>query len=216
MSKYDTVIFDLDGTLLNTIEDLAASVCYALSNNGMPERTVDEVRSFVGNGIGKLMERAVPSGTDGNIIEKALGDFREHYRVHCMDLTHPYTGIREMLEEMKRCGFKTAIVSNKADFAVKELWKYYFPDLIGTAVGERVGVPRKPAPDSVFAAAKELGSALSGTIYAGDSDVDILTAKNAGIPCISVSWGFKGRKFLEEHGAEYIIDKPCEIFDIIG
>ena len=215
MNVYDTVIFDLDGTLLNTVDDLAASVNYALENNGMPRRTVDEVRRFVGNGIRKLMERAVPAGTPSEIIDKAFSDFGEHYGSHCAVLTRPYDGINEMLDRMNSLGLKLAIVSNKADFAVKELREIFFGETIITAIGERKGVSRKPAPDSVFAAVRELGSDLSKAVYVGDSDVDIMTARNAGIPCISVSWGFKGRRFLEEHGAETIIDYPTDIFSYI-
>lgn len=215
MDKIDTVIFDLDGTLLDTLSDLAASVNYALEKNGMPARTVDEVRRFVGNGIGKLMERAAPEGTDSDTVQKVLGDFRKHYKEHCMDMTRPYDGIMEMLGELRSLGIKTAVVSNKADFAVKELMEHFFGGLVMTAIGEREGIPRKPAPDSVITAAKELGSELSRTVYVGDSDVDILTAKNVGIPCISVSWGFKGKRFLEEHGADMIIDRPDEIISYL-
>lgn len=213
--KYKAVIFDLDGTLLDTLEDLKNSVNYALGVCGYPSRTKDEVRSFVGNGIRKLMIRSVPDGENDPKLEEAFSAFKEHYAGHCCVETCPYEGIMPMLEKMKSMGLKTAIVSNKADFAVKELAADFFKDYISAAIGEREGVARKPSPDSVFAALSEIGEAAENAVYVGDSEVDIKTAVNAGMPCISVSWGFKGREFLEKNGASAIIDSPDEIFDLL-
>lgn len=213
--KYKAVIFDLDGTLLNTLEDLKNSVNFALESCGYPPRTTDEVRSFVGNGIRRLMIRSVPNGENDPKLEEAFSAFKEHYGKHCRVKTCPYDGIMPMLEKMRSMGLKTAIVSNKADFAVKELSADFFEGYVSAAIGEREGVSRKPAPDSVFAALSEIGEAAENAVYVGDSEVDIMTASNAGMPCISVSWGFKGRKFLEENGAAAIIDSPEEIFDLL-
>ena len=213
--KYKAIIFDLDGTLLDTLDDLTASMNYALRTLSMPERTKDEVRGFVGNGLAKLVERALPQGCSAEQCSKALSLLKEHYEVHCMDKTGMYDGVREMLVKLRDMGYKLAIVSNKVDTAVQELKVHFFDGLIGTAVGEREGISGKPAPDMVYAAVKELGAELSDCVYVGDSDVDIKTAENSGLPCISVSWGFKGRKFLEEYGAETIIDRPDELFSYI-
>ncbi|MGN0696457.1 MAG: HAD family hydrolase [Oscillospiraceae bacterium] len=213
--KYRAVIFDLDGTLLDTLEDLKNSVNYALEKCGYPPRTRDEVRSFVGNGIRRLMIRSVPGGENDTKLEDAFSAFKEHYASHCRIETRPYEGIMPMLEKMQSMGLKTAIVSNKADFAVKELAADFFEGMVSAAIGEREGAARKPAPDSVFAALSEIGEKAEDSVYVGDSDVDIMTAANAGMPCISVSWGFKGREFLEKNGASVIIDSPDEIFDLL-
>ncbi len=209
------VIFDLDGTILDTLEDLAASTNYALKESGFPERSVDEVRNFVGNGIGKLIERAVPTGTAEETTRHVLAVFREHYGEHCEDRTAPYAGIEELLLRLGQLGVKTAVVSNKADFAVKKLCGKYFKGLLDAQVGERGGVPRKPAPDSVNAVLSELGIDRENAVYVGDSDVDIATARNAGLDEILVSWGFRGREFLSEHGARVIVDTPSDILKYI-
>lgn len=213
--KYEAVIFDLDGTLLNTLDDLADSVNYALKNNGMPARSVDEVRNFVGNGIGKLMERSVPNGRENPLFDKAFADFKAHYDKNCRNKTKPYDKIMPMLKTLKENNVKLAIVSNKADFAVQKLSEDFFEGLIDYSVGEREGIRRKPAPDSVNEVIKKFGVKKEKAIYVGDSDVDIMTAENANLSCISVSWGFKGRKFLEDMNAKIIIDSPDEIFDLL-
>lgn len=213
--KYTSVIFDLDGTLLNTLEDLAASTNYALSSCGMPVRTIDEVRNFVGNGIKMLMIRAVPDGESNSRFEEAFANFKKHYGENCRNATRAYEGVPELLAELKKQGIGTAIVSNKADFAVKELRDAFFPD-IEVAIGEREGVSRKPAPDTVFTAVKELGTDIGSAVYVGDSDVDIMTAKNAGIPCISVCWGFRSREFLVEHGASQIASNTAELMKMLS
>lgn len=207
----DTVIFDLDGTLLNTLDDLADSVNAALRQNGLPERTVDEVRRFVGNGVLNLMRRAIPDGEDNPNFEQTYADFRAYYAQHCTDKTAPYPGILELLAQLSEQGYKLAVVSNKFDAAVKKLNEQYFAGLIPVAIGEKETVRKKPAPDSVFAAMEELKSDAAHSIYVGDSDVDIETAKNAGIPCISVTWGFRDRDFLQEHGADLYADEAEQI-----
>lgn len=199
--RYDAVIFDLDGTLLDTLADLTESVNAAMRRYGLPERTTDEVRAFVGNGIRKLIERAVPGGSEHPQYEEIFEAFRTHYGEHCMDHTEPYPDIEALLVWLKEAGCRTAIVSNKADFAVKKLNRVYFQDLNEVAIGEREGIRRKPAPDTVFQALNELGAERSRAVYVGDSDVDLETARNAGMDVILVSWGFRSREFLLEHGA---------------
>ena len=195
------VVFDLDGTLLNTLDDLADATNYALRHNGMPERTVDEVRMFVGNGVRRLIEQAVPAGTDGTLFEKTFADFKAYYVRHCQDKTCLYDGIEEMLKVLHNRGLKLAIVSNKLQAGVDELYERYFKDSVQVAVGEREGVARKPAPDMVRFALDSLGVSAAEAVYVGDSDVDLATARNSGLPCISVLWGFRNRAFLESHGA---------------
>lgn len=215
MKQYDTVIFDLDGTLLNTLEDLKDAVNYALSVCGMPERSLEEVRRFVGNGIRKLMQRAVPGGEENPEFEHAFAEFQAYYKEHCNDNTKPYPGVISMLAELKKKGYHLAIVSNKADFAVKELQEIYFTGAVEAAIGEREGVARKPAKDTVMQALHEMNMPTEGAVYVGDSDVDIMTAANAGIPCISVTWGFRDRKFLKEHGAVQFADNTEELMRLI-
>ena len=211
--SYQTYIFDLDGTLLDTLGDLAASVNYAMRTHGMPEHTVDEVRLFVGNGVRRLMERAVPGGAAHPAFEAAFATFRRHYMEHSLDTTRPYEGILELLQELKRRGRHTAVVSNKFDAATKELCRHFFPDTIDVAVGEHEaeGIRKKPAPDTVLQALSQLGVGQEGAVYVGDSDVDIQTARNSGLPCISVLWGFRDREFLLAHGAETFVSQPSEL-----
>ena len=212
----DTVIFDLDGTLLNTLEDLKDSTNYALNQYGYPARTIDEVREFVGNGVRKLIERAIPQGNDNPDCEDCLNVFKKHYAQNMYNKTGPYEGIIEMLRQLKENGIKIAVVSNKFDLAVKELCKKYFGELIEIAIGESENVRKKPAPDSVLKAIKELNSEIKNCIYSGDSDVDVQTAQNTGIECIGVTWGFRDRSLLEKEGAQYIIDTPDEFIKIIN
>lgn len=211
--KYNTYIFDLDGTLLDTLADLAASCNYALRTHGMPEHSIDDVRRFVGNGVRKLMERAVPDGAANPDFEATFATFREYYMLHSLDTTKPYPGVPEVLAELKAHGCRLAVVSNKMMAATVELCHHFFPDTIEVAIGENeaAGIRKKPAPDTVFAALKELGVEKECAVYVGDSDVDIATARNAGIPCISVLWGFRDSEFLLEHGAETFILKPSDL-----
>ena len=209
---YSTYIFDLDGTLLSTLDDLAASCNYALRTNNMPERTIDEVRRFVGNGVKKLMERAIPQGLQNANFEKTYSDFRNHYMQHNLDTTKPYDGIMDLLNELHRRGKKVAVVSNKFYAATQELCKHFFGStLVPVAIGEREDIRKKPAPDTVIEAMKQLGVTAEGAVYIGDSDVDIETARNSGMPCISVLWGFRDKEFLLEHGAKTLVDKPMDI-----
>lgn len=208
------IIFDLDGTLLDTLEDLRDSLNVALAGKRLPERTLEEVRHFVGNGIHNLIERAVPEGTSEEVVEQVFQDFRRYYLEHCEEKTCAYPGIPELLQELERRGISMAIVSNKADAAVKELAKTYFPK-VGVAIGEREGIARKPAPDSVFEAMRLLGVSAEEVLYVGDSDVDIATANNAGLPCVSVTWGFRGEEFLRSLNPAYVIHHPEELLELL-
>lgn len=210
------VVFDLDGTLLNTLEDLANATNWALQHNGLPERTIDEVRRFVGNGVRRLIERAVPAGTEAALLEQVFADFKTYYVSHCQDCTCLYDGIPEMLEQLKAGGYKMAIVSNKLQAGVDELYEFYFRETIEVAVGEREGIRRKPAPDMVETALKELGISADEAVYVGDSDVDLQTARNSGLACISVLWGFRDRDFLVEHGATCMVERPAEIVSLLN
>lgn len=209
--KTELIIFDLDGTILNTLEDLADSVNYALISNQFPTRTMEEVRSFVGNGIKKLIERAVPEGCKDTIVDKVFTDFKEHYEKHCADKTRPYDGISELLGELQNKKYHLAVVSNKADFAVQELCETYFSGKFEYVVGERKGIRRKPYPDSVLEVLDKLQINKENAVYVGDSEVDIQTAKNAGIKMICVEWGFRDRAYLMEQGAENFAASPIEI-----
>lgn len=215
-NMYKLIIFDLDGTILNTLEDLSDSTNYALSKYHFPKRTIEEVRGFVGNGIGKLIERAVPAGTEPAVVEKVLADFKVYYGEHCADKTKPYDGIKEMIGKLKKQGYMTAVVSNKADFAVQQLCGDYFPGLFDFVVGEREGIRRKPAPDSVLEVLERLQIEKKNTLYIGDSEVDIQTADNAGVDQVSVEWGFRKREYLLLQGAKKIVKTPEEILSILG
>lgn len=212
---YKLAVFDMDGTILDTLEDLKDSTNFALEKCGYPTRSYDEVRRFVGNGIRKLIERAVPEGLTVEQIDRVHEVFTEHYKVHCADKTKAYDGIKPLLEKLRASGVKTAVVSNKADYGVQELCKEYFDGLFDYAVGEREGIRRKPAPDAVNEALRVLGMSKSEAVYIGDSDVDFETAKNAELPCISVLWGFRDEEFLHEKGATLFVHDPAEIYDII-
>jgi phosphoglycolate phosphatase len=213
MITYSAYIFDLDGTLLDTLGDLAASVNYALRTHGMPEHTIDDVRRFVGNGVRKLMERAIPDGASNPDFEATFATFRQHYMTHSLDTTKPYDGIPETLEALKAKGCHLAVVSNKMMAATQELCRHFFPDTIEVAIGENEaeGIRKKPAPDTVIATLRQLGVGQEGAVYVGDSDVDIETARNSGLPCISVLWGFRDRDFLIQHGAKTFISNPSEL-----
>lgn len=215
MSKYTTVIFDLDGTLLDTIEDLTDSVNYALDKHGFATHKVENVRRFVGNGVRQLMELAVPGGLDNREFEATFKDFKEHYALHCNNKTKPYDSVLELMEELKNRGIKMAIVSNKLDSAVKELSDIYFQDYVSVAIGESPSVHKKPAPDSVLEALHQLDSTVEESVYVGDSEIDIETAANAGMTCISCLWGFRDEACLIENGATYIIDEPMNVLHLI-
>ena len=207
-----TYIFDLDGTLLDTLQDLAAAVNYALRKNGLQEHSIEDIRRFVGNGVKKLIERAVPAGTEVSTYNNVFSDFRAYYMEHSLDSTKPYDGIRELLQELKKRGCRMAVVSNKMMAATQELVTHFFPEIeVAMGENEAEGIRKKPAPDMVFVALKQLGEDPETAVYIGDSDVDIQTAKNAGLPCISVLWGFRNKDFLHEHGATSFIEHPKEL-----
>ena len=212
---YNTFIFDLDGTLLDTLQDLANSVNYALSQHGMPTHSTDSIRGFVGNGVRLLMERAVPDGAQNPQFEATYASFRQHYMQHSLDTTRPYDGIPELIHELKARGCKMAVVSNKMMAATQSLVRHFFPE-IDVAIGEHesAGIRKKPAPDTVYEALRQLAVSPKLTaVYVGDSDVDIATARNSGLPCISVLWGFRDRDFLLSHGAITLAGHPMDILD---
>lgn len=213
MKEYSTYIFDLDGTLLSTLGDLAASTNHALRINGMPEHTEDEVRRFVGNGVRVLIERAVPGGESNPRFDTVLADFKRHYMEHSLDMTQPYPGVVEMLAGLRERGKRVAVVSNKFYAATQNLCRHFFGSLVEVAIGEREGIRKKPAPDTVVEALKQLGVGRGGAVYIGDSDVDVVTARNSGLPCISVLWGFRDKDFLLEHGAATFISEPSELLN---
>ena len=210
-----TIIFDLDGTLLNTLDDLSSSVNYALRQHGLAERSQAEVRQFLGNGIRRLIEQSVPAGTDDQKTEDVFQTFRSHYLEHSLDQTRPYDGIEDLLHQLNDMKVATAIVSNKLDPAVKELHQHFFSDTIRVAIGETKTIRRKPAPDMVDECIRLLGCDRQTCLYVGDSEVDLQTARNAGLPCLSVSWGFRDKKQLIEAGATTIIDRPDELINIL-
>ena len=213
--KYNTVIFDLDGTLLNTLEDLADSVNFALESFNYPTRTYQEIRSFIGNGVKDLLTKSVPTGTDEEAILKCLQVFKDHYKTNMQNKTAPYDGIIDLLEELNSKNVKLGIVSNKYDSGVKNLNKYYFKNLIPVAIGEREGVRKKPAPDTVLAAMEELNSTKEKCLYVGDSPSDMITAQNANMKGVGVTWGFRDEDLLRESGADFIIKSPKELLEIL-
>ena len=192
-----TVIFDMDGTVLNTLDDLAASVNYVLTRYGMPVHCTEDYRRYFGNGIRYALQCAVPKGTEEAAIDQMIPVFREHYNAHCLDKTRPYDGIQELMKALRDRGYKLA-------------------DYVDVAIGEREGIRRKPAPDTVVQALEELKSAKHEAVYIGDSEVDLQTAANAGLPCISVLWGFREKDFLTEQGAAVFVNTPQEIYDLLG
>ena len=210
-----TVIFDMDGTVLNTLDDLAASVNYVLGKFGMPAHCTEDYRLYFGSGIRYALQCAVPEGTKEKTIDQMLPVFKEHYNAHCLDRTGPYEGIPELMRCLCEQGYKLAIVSNKIDSAVKELNARFFHDYVDVAIGEREGIRRKPAPDMVIQALAELKSTKDEAVYVGDSEVDLQTAANAGLPCITVLWGFREKDFLTEHGATVFANTPQDIFDLL-
>ncbi|SEQ39656.1 phosphoglycolate phosphatase [Lachnospiraceae bacterium RM5] len=222
------VIFDMDGTILDTLEDLTDSTNYALKKNGLKERSIDEVRSFVGNGIRKLIERAVGNVREDNnidgsvddnigddVIDKVFEDFKEYYAKNCAIKTKPYDGIIEIVKELKEKGIYTAVVSNKADFAVQSLCVDYFDNIFDYAVGEKEGIKCKPCPDGVMDVLNRFGIEKENAVYVGDSDVDFMTAKNSGLEFIGVTYGFRTREFLENLGSRNLADSPREILKFI-
>ncbi len=215
MRKYDTVIFDLDGTLLNTLEDLADGVNVVMRANHYPERTIDEVRRFVGNGIRRLMELAVPENVVGDEFERVFEEFKSYYTEHCQIKTRAYDGIMELLKELDTLGYAMAIVSNKNHAAVCELNDIYFNEYIHVAIGQRDGIRKKPAPDTVVEALKELGKEAKTAIYVGDSEVDYATAQNSDMDCVLVTWGFRTLEELSECKPTVWVDEPKELLKVL-
>ncbi len=215
MKPINAVLFDLDGTLLNTLDDLAAAVNVALDAHGMPRRTLAEVRAFVGHGVANLISRAVPAGTDAATTARVLDTFRTYYVEHSLDVTAPYDGILPTLARLKNAGIAMAVVSNKLEEATEALCRHFFGDLITVAIGDVPDRPRKPAPDGTLAALARLGVPADEAIFVGDADSDVLTAKNAGIPCLGVTWGFRDVDVLRAAGAAALVDTPTQIADYI-
>lgn len=212
---YEAIVFDLDGTLLDTLDDLANSTNATLEAHGLPTRSRAEICSFVGDGMRVLLELA--SGFRDERVDGLLAEFKAHYAVHCKKKTKPYDGVTACLQGLREKGIKTAVLSNKADGAVKLLVEAYFSGLLDEAAGENesMGVRKKPAPDGLFTVIERLGAEKSKTLYVGDSDVDIATAKNAGVACVCVTWGFRDRAFLTAHGATTLVDTPQEILSLV-
>lgn len=212
---FKTYIFDLDGTLLDTLQDLTNAVNYALDKHGMPTHTKDAVRHFVGNGVRLLMERAVPNGAENSLFDAAFADFRQYYMQHSLDNTRPYEGINDMLHELKVRKCRLAVVSNKMMAATQSLVSHFFPE-IEVAIGEHeaAGIRKKPAPDTVYEALRQLGTDKTDAVYVGDSDVDLQTAQNSDLPCISVLWGFRDKDFLIGHGAQTFVSYPSELLKL--
>lgn len=214
--KIEGIVFDLDGTLIDTLDDLMDSVNFALAKYDFPARNLDEIRSFVGNGVKRLVDLSVPEGTSEEIGADCLAIFKEHYKGNSRNKTAPYAGIKEMLAKVKEKGYKTAVVTNKIQDAAIEIIRSFFGDKIDVIIGQVDGVAQKPEPDGVWLALEKLGVSKENSVYVGDSEVDCMTAHNAGIPCIGVTWGFRDRSVLEEHKAEFIIDKPEELFEVLN
>ena len=215
MNKINTVIFDMDGTVLNTLDDLTDAVNYVFSKFDLPARDKEDYRKFFGNGIGYAMKCAAPEGTDDALFDKMVPIFRDYYNEHCLDKTAPYEGILDLMKALYDKGYKMAIVSNKIDSAVKELNERFFSKYVSVAIGEKPRIRRKPAADTVIAALKELGSFRDEAIYVGDSEVDLQTARNSGLPCIAVLWGFRDKEMLIENGATTFAATPSEVIDIL-
>lgn len=215
MKKYDTVIFDLDGTLLNTLEDLADAVNYVMEKNGFPKRTLEEVRHFVGNGIRRLMEQAVPKHVTEEAFEQVFEEFRSYYTEHCQIKTRAYDGIMRLLNELYKKQYAMAIVSNKNHAAVCELNDIYFQKYINVAIGQKDGIRKKPAPDTVLQALKELKKTTENAIYVGDSEVDFATAENSGMDCVLVTWGFRTKEELAEFYPKAFINYPEELLAVL-
>ena len=213
MPAYQTAVFDLDGTLLDSLCDLHLSINAVLAAHDMPTHSLDDVRRFVGNGIRKLVERAVPAGTNDAQRDAVYEDFCTYYAAHCEDHTGPYAGIPDLLAHLRAAGVRLAVVSNKGDFAVQELVSRQFSDTFDAILGENeaAGIRKKPAPDMVEAVLEQMGASHDGLVYIGDSEVDVQTAANVGCPCVSCTWGFRGVDELIAAGATTFVDTPAEL-----
>ena len=215
MNNITTIIFDMDGTVLNTLDDLTDAVNHVFSQFDLPARSPEDYRKFFGNGIGYAMKCTAPEGTPDSLFDEMIPVFREYYDKHCLDKTRPYDGILELMSTLKEKGYKMAIVSNKIDSAVKELNDRFFSEYVAVAIGEKPGIKRKPAADTVLAALDELGASRSEAVYIGDSEVDLQTARNSGLSCISVLWGFRDKNLLIENGATVFAKTPEDVLAIL-
>jgi phosphoglycolate phosphatase len=215
--NYKAAVFDLDGTLLDTLGDLTDAVNATMDFYGYPRRTVAEVRSFVGNGVERLIALSLPDGFDTPDFEEITAYYRAYYAAHSEVKTGPYPGVIDLIDRLETAGIRTAVVSNKPNGATVKLCAKYFPG-IGVVGGEREseGVRRKPWPDMVFRAVEEMGLTPSDCVYIGDSEVDVLTAKNAGMDCITVLWGFRDREDLEREGASCFAETADRVFEMIA
>lgn len=213
--RFDTAVFDLDGTLIDTLEDLKNSVNFALRSFSFPERTYDEVKSFVGNGVARLMNLSAPQDASEEVRSRLLSIFKEHYMEHSRVFTAPYPGITELLSSLKQAGIKTAVVTNKMQPAAVDIVNSFFGDTVDIIIGQVDGLAQKPEPDGVWRAIELLGSERKKSVYIGDSEVDCLTASNSGLPIIGCVWGFRGRQTLVDCGADYIAQTPSDIYNII-
>lgn len=209
------VIFDLDGTLLNTLGDLRAATNHALEVRGLPPHSMEEIRQFIGNGIRLLICRAMPEGTPEAEIDAALDDFKAYYAAHIHDRTVPYDGIPQLLTALKKRGIKVAVLSNKIDSASQQLIEYFFPGKTDVVFGEHVGVPRKPDPTSCRMVMQQLGVQPEQVLYVGDSGTDMQTAKNAGLYAVGVTWGFRSKEVLLKYGADVLVHRPEQILQIL-
>ena len=209
------VIFDLDGTLLNTLGDLRAATNHALEVRGLPPHSMEEIRQFIGNGIRLLICRAMPEGTPEAEIDAALDDFKAYYAAHIHDRTVPYDGIPQLLTALRKRGIKVAVLSNKIDSAAQQLIEYFFPGKTDVVFGEHVGVPRKPDPTSCRMVMQRLGVQPEQVLYVGDSGTDMQTAKNAGLYAVGVTWGFRSKEVLLEYGADILVHRPEQILQIL-
>lgn len=210
-----TLIFDLDGTLLDTLKDLQISVNFALKSYNFPVKSLDEVRKSVGNGLRMLIRGCLPEHVDEITADAVLFKMKEYYRLHCHDETKPYPGVPELLERLCAENYRMAIVSNKTDTMVQELHRVFFSQTIAVSVGETESMKRKPAPDMVFEALQQLGAEITDAIYIGDSEVDIQTAENAGLPCLCVGWGFRSEDALQKAGAKMVYHTSKELYEAI-
>jgi phosphoglycolate phosphatase len=215
MKPIRAVLFDLDGTLLYTLDNISASVNHVLSAHGMPTRAPREMRSFIGHGVARLMALAAPSGTDEATVAQLLSELRVYYAAHGLDYVTPYDGVMDMLERLKANGIAMAIVSNKPEFSTEELRQHFFADYIDVALGDSPDRPRKPAPEAAFLALSRLGVSAEEAVLVGDGDADAATAKNAGLPCIGVTWGFRDAADLLAAGATALADTPAQVVEMI-
>ena len=213
--KYKLAIFDMDGTILDTLEDLCDCTNYALRMYNLPERSIEEIRHFLGNGIRKLIERAVREGTTVEIVDQVFDTFKVYYKDHCAIKTRPYDGINDVIKKIRDNGIITAVVSNKADFAVGILCEDYFKGLFDFSVGDKEGQRRKPYPDGVLSVLDRFGIDKKDAVYIGDSEVDFQTAQNAKLDVIMVGWGFRDEEFILSQGAEFVVKKPEELLGYV-